>query len=541
MPVLLAAPAEPVTNAGDAQLVVAALLGIAAVVLLIAWGKVHPFLSLILGAAVLGVVAAMAPDAMIESFSAGVGSTVGGVGLLIALGAMIGGLLAESGGADGIVNRVVGRVSGSALPWAMAGVAALIGLPLFFEVGVVLLVPIVLLVSLRTDVPLMKIGIPALAGLSVLHGLVPPHPGPLVAISSLDADLGLTLGLGLIIAIPTVIIAGPVFGNFIARYVPATAPAALLPTRQPATGGGGRRGPGSPAAPTAGRGRGTDGPDTGRGPDGPTGRSTDGPDTGRGRAGDDVDGDLLTDDDLVNPGTGRPGAPVDDSGTETARRTPGFWPAVLTVLLPVVLMLLRAVGELTMAEGTFARQALDIAGAPIVALLAGVLVAMFTLGYQAGFSRGQVSSVLGGSLPPIAGILLIVAAGGGFKQVLVDAGVGDLVADAAKDANLSPLLLGWLVAVGIRVATGSATVATITAAGIVAPLAATLDRPEVALLALAVGCGSLFFSHVNDAGFWLVKEYFGLTVGQTIKSWSVLETIISVVGFAGVLLLDLLL
>lgn len=181
---LLAAPAEPATNAGDTQLVVAALLGIAAVVLLIAWGRVHPFLALILGAAVLGVVAAMAPDRMIESFSAGVGSTVGGVGLLIALGAMIGGLLAESGGADGIVNRVVGRVSGTTLPWAMAGVAALIGLPLFFEVGVVLLVPIVLLVSLRTDVPLMKVGIPALAGLSVLHGLVPPHPGPLVAISS---------------------------------------------------------------------------------------------------------------------------------------------------------------------------------------------------------------------------------------------------------------------------------------------------------------------------------------------------------------------
>ncbi|MBO4164097.1 GntT/GntP/DsdX family permease [Micromonospora antibiotica] len=515
---LLAAPAEPATNAGDAQLVVAALLGIAAVVLLIAWGKVHPFLALILGAAVLGVAATMAPDTMIESFSAGVGSTVGGVGLLIALGAMIGGLLAESGGADGIVNRVVGRVSGTALPWAMAGVAALIGLPLFFEVGVVLLVPIVLLVSLRTDVPLMKIGIPALAGLSVLHGLVPPHPGPLVAISSLNADLGLTLGLGLIIAIPTVIVAGPVFGNFIARYVPATAPAALLPTRQPATSGGGRRGPGSPDAR----------------PD----RKSAGRDAGRGPAGDD---DLLTDDDLVNPGTGRPGAPVDDSGTETARRAPRFWPAVLTVLLPVVLMLLRAVGELALTEGTFARQALDIVGTPIVALLAGVIVAMFTLGYQAGFSRSQVSSVLGGSLPPIAGILLIVAAGGGFKQVLVDAGVGDLVADAAKDANLSPLLLGWLVAVGIRVATGSATVATITAAGIVAPLAATLDRPEVALLALAVGCGSLFFSHVNDAGFWLVKEYFGLTVGQTIKSWSVLETIISVVGFAGVLLLDLLL
>ncbi|MGK5443231.1 SLC13 family permease [Micromonospora sp. URMC 105] len=504
MVTLLAAPAEPLTDAGDAQLIVAALLGIAAVVLLIAWGKVHPFLSLILGAAVLGVVAGVSADKIVTSFSGGVGSTVGGVGLLIALGAMIGGLLAESGGADSIVERVVGRVSGPALPWAMAGVAALIGLPLFFEVGVVLLVPIVLLVSLRTDVPLMKIGIPALAGLSVLHGLVPPHPGPLVAIDALGANLGQTLALGLLVAIPTVIIAGPVFGNLIARYVPATAPEALLPTRQPLAVPGGRG--------------------TGRGPL-------------------DADGDLVTEDDLANPGTGRPGAPIDEAATEQvrARRAPALWAAVITVLLPVVLMLLRAIGELALAEGTAGRKALDIAGTPIIALLAGVIFAMIFLGYRTGFSRSQVSGFLGGSLPPIAGILLIVAAGGGFKQVLVDAGVGNLVANAAEGANLSPLLLGWLVAVGIRVATGSATVATITAAGIVAPLAGTLQGPEVALLALAIGCGSLFFSHVNDAGFWLVKEYFGLTVGQTIKSWSVMETIISIVGFLGVLALDLVL
>ena len=500
MVTLLAAPAEPLTNAGDAQLVAAALLGIAAVVVLIAWGKVHPFLALILGAAVLGVVAAVPVDKIVTSFSGGVGSTVGGVGLLIALGAMIGGLLAESGGADGIVERVVGRVSGTALPWAMAGVAALIGLPLFFEVGVVLLVPIVLLVSLRVNVPLIKIGIPALAGLSVLHGLVPPHPGPLVAIDALGANLGQTLALGLLVAIPTVIIAGPVFGNFIARYVPATAPAALLPTRRDAADDR------SPTRP------------------------------GDGRL--DADGDLVTEDDLVNPGTGRPGGAIDEPAGRRSRRSPALWAAVVTVLLPVVLMLLRAIGELTLGEGTAGRKALDIIGTPIVALLAGVIFAMIFLGYRSGFSRTQVSGFLGGSLPPIAGILLIVAAGGGFKQVLVDAGVGNLVADAAEGANLSPLLLGWLVAVGIRVATGSATVATITAAGIVAPLAATLAGPEVALLALAIGCGSLFFSHVNDAGFWLVKEYFGLTVGQTIKSWSVMETIISVVGFLGVLLLD---
>jgi gluconate:H+ symporter, GntP family len=183
---------------------------------------------------------------------------------------------------------------------------------------------------------------------------------------------------------------------------------------------------------------------------------------------------------------------------------------------------------------------LVIAGTPVIALLAGVILSMFTLGTAVGFDREQISSTTGGSLPGIAGILLIVAAGGRFKQVLVDAGVGDLVGQAADDLNLSALVLGWLVAVGIRLATGSATVATITAAGIVAPLAVGLDSNTVALLALAlaIGAGSLFFSHVNDAGFWLVKEYFGMTVGQTIKSWSVMETIISVVGLLVVLVMS---
>ena len=484
--------AEAITSAGTGQLVLAAVLGIAAVVLLIAWAKWHPFLALILGAAVLGVVAGAAPGDTVTSFTAGVGSTVGSVGLLIALGSMIGALLAESGGADSIVNTIVRKFSGSALPWAMAGVAALIGLSLFFEVGVVLLVPIVLLVAQRTDVPLLKIGIPALAGLSVLHGLVPPHPGPLVAVSSLGADLGLTLAFGLICAIPTVIIAGPVFGNFIAKRVHLPVPGSLV-----AAGAGDRAGSG----PAGGQ-------------------------------------DFVDRDDLANAGSTEPDKRV-DADLPARRRNPGVLPAVLTILLPIVLMLIRAVGELTLDEGTGLRTALDVAGTPVVALLAGVLLAMWTLGKRAGFDRAQTSAVIGGSLPPIAGILLIVAAGGGFKQVLVDAGVGNVVADAAKDANISALLLGFLVAVGIRVATGSATVATITAAGIVAPLAATLDKPEVSLLALAIGCGSLFFSHVNDAGFWLVKEYFGMTVGQTIKTWSVMETIISVVGFACVMLLSL--
>jgi GntP family gluconate:H+ symporter len=478
-------------TSNDTLLITAALLGIATVVVLIVWLKVHPFVSLIIGSAVLGVVAGVSALDIITSFTTGLGATTGSVGLLIALGAMIGGLLTASGGADRIVNRIVDRVSPRSLPWAMGGVAALIGIPLFFEIGVVLLIPIVLLVARRSRQPVLRVGIPALAGLSVLHGFIPPHPGPLVAISSLNADLGLVLLFGLIVAIPSVIIAGPLFGSFISARVHVAQPAPLVPA-----GVGARE-------------------------TGTTGSAGPGP--------EDDDRPRL---DLGQPGDG-------DHGDDGPRRQPSFGSTVFTILLPIVLMLIRAIVELTVDDPDNGLQkATDVLGNPPVALLIGLIVAMFTLGTAVGFGREKINSVTGGSLPAIAGILLIVAAGGGFKQLLVDSGVGGLIADWANGANFSPLVLGWLVAVGIRLATGSATVATITAAGIVAPLAAGLDRPTVALLALAVGAGSLFFSHVNDAGFWLVKEYFGMTVGQTIKSWSVMETIISVVGLLGVLLLS---
>jgi GntP family gluconate:H+ symporter len=368
----------------------------------------------------------------------------------------------------------------------MAGVAALIGIPLFFEVGVVLLVPVVLLVAARARVPVLAIGIPTLAGLSVLHGFVPPHPGPLAAISSLKADLGLTLLFGLLCAIPTVLIAGPVFAKIVVRWVP------MAPPDEPAVHAG---------VGAVGGGTGTE----------PGSRHP-----------------------ADKPGTATPESPA-----VTARRGRGVsaGAAVAVVLTPVVLMLLRAIGEIVLPSGNILRGVLDVIGDPTVALLAGVVLGMLMLGLPAGMDRRGLSESVGGALPGIAGILLIVGAGGGFKQVLVDAGVGTLIGNWAAAIALSPLLLGWLVAVGIRVATGSATVATITAAGIVAPLAAGLGAPTVALLALAIGAGSLFFSHVNDAGFWLVKQYFGLTVGQTIKSWSLMETIISVVGLLFVLLL----
>ncbi|MGV9299028.1 MULTISPECIES: GntT/GntP/DsdX family permease [Amycolatopsis] len=444
----------------DTRLILATVLAIAVIVVLISKVKLHPLLALTLGSGVLGLVAGMPVDKLLKSFTNGVGSTVASVGVLIAFGAMLGKLLADSGGADRIVDTVLGRVRGGGLPWAMALVAALIGLPMFFEIGLVMLIPVVLLVAKRSGKPVLLLGIPALAGLSVLHGLIPPHPGPLAAAGSLNANVGLTLGLGLLVGLPTVIIAGPLFGRLAAKMVPdAAPPARLVP---------------------------------------------------------------------------------ESEGTDEKHR-PSFFATLSTVLLPVVLMLAKALADILAEKANPVRRVLDFIGDPLVALLLAVLVGMVVLGRPARLNREKLSSIIGDSLGPIAGIVLIVAAGGGFKQTLVDAGVGDVITSLSKGAHLSPLLLGWLVAVAIRLATGSATVATVSAAGIVAPLAATLDPTHNALLVLAIGAGSLFFSHLNDAGFWLVKEYFGMSVGQTLKSWSVMETVISVVAIALILPLGALL
>ncbi|MER5866776.1 gluconate:H+ symporter [Kitasatospora sp. NPDC002040] len=441
----------------DGVLLLAVLLSIGVIVLLITRLKLHPFLALTLGSGVLAAVAGAPFDKLLSSFSTGFGSTVAGVGLLIGLGAMLGKLLADSGGADIVADTVLRRSSKRMLPWSMALIAAVLGLPLFFEVGVVLLIPIVLLVARRGNVPVMRLGIPALAGLSVLHGLVPPHPGPLVAVDALKADLGVTLALGLLIAVPTLIVAGPLFARFAERWVgPLTLP----------------------------------------------------------------------------PEAERP---------ERGECTPGFAAVLATILLPVVLMLGKALADVVIDNPKAGVQrVMDFIGSPLIALLAATLLAMFTLGRAAGFTKARISTTVEKSLAPIAGIVFIVGAGGGFKQTLIDVGVGNAVSEWSAKWHISALLLGWLIAVLIRLATGSATVATITAAGIVAPLAADLSTTHAALLVLAIGAGSLFFSHVNDAGFWLVKEYFGMTVGQTLKSWSVMETLISVTAIALILPLSLI-
>jgi len=329
-------PMAALSDAGNTQLLLAALLGIATVVLLIVVAKFHPLLGLMLGTAVLAAVAWVPPEDALDSFITGVGETFGAVGLLIALGAMLGKLLADSGGANRIVDAIVDRVGPRRLPWAMALIAAIIGLPMFFEIGVVILVPIVVLVAIRTKAPLMLVGIPALAGLSILHGLVPPHPGPLTAIELLKAPLGLTLIFGLIVAVPTLIISGPLLAIAINRWVPVDVP-------HP-----------------------------------------------EGAAATDME---------------------EREAREPERRAPSFAMAVLAIVLPVLLMLIRAIGELTLDEDTTARDILDFVGEPTVALLVGVLVAMLTVGRQSGMNRREINDSLGAGLPAVASIMLIVEIG----------------------------------------------------------------------------------------------------------------------------------
>jgi GntP family gluconate:H+ symporter len=449
----------------DTRLIAATLIGIAVIVGLIVGIHMHPFLALVLGSIVAGFAAGVGVAKIIANFEAGVGSTLQEVGLLIALGAMLGKLLADSGGADQVIDKLLAKARPHALPWAVMLVALIIGLPMFFEIGLVLMLPVIVLVTQRSKLPLMRIAIPALAGLSVLHGLIPPHPGPLLAINAVHAELGTTLAFGLVVAIPTVVICGPLLSIVIARAVPVGAPASA--------------------------------------------------------GGVDTTKTTTRSDDVSRP--------------------PTFAITLATILFPVVLMLSKGLADIIWTDTddpTTARTVFDFIGEPLIALTVAVLLAMVTFGYSVGMTGTAISGRIGASVGPVAAVILIVGAGGGFKQTLIGAGVGDSVAKFANHSHLSTLVLGYLIAVALRLATGSATVATITAAGIVAPLAGDLTSTHTALLALAIGAGSLFLSHVNDAGFWLVKESFGLTVGQTFKSWSVMETAVSVVAFAFIMLLS---
>jgi GntP family gluconate:H+ symporter len=443
----------------NTELLVYAAVAVVALIVLIARFKLHPFLALITVSLALGIAAGMPPASAVKSFQDGVATVLGFIAIVVALGTMLGKMMAESGGATRIATTLIALFGERRVHWAIMFVAFIVGIPVFFQVGFVLLIPLVFTIARRSGLSLVKVGIPLVAGLSVVHGMVPPHPAAMLAITAYHADIGRAIVYAILVGLPTAALAGPIYATWIA-------PRIQLPARNEMA------------------------------------------------------------DQLV--------------GAAESRAMPGFGISLFTVLLPVVLMLLASTADVAFDVESPIRRALDFVGSPIVALLLALLFSFWSLGFRQRFTRDQLLKFAGDCLAPTATILLVIGAGGGFNRVLLDSGVGKAIADTAAQSHASPLLLAWTIAALIRVATGSATVAMTTAAGIVAPVAAATPGTSPELLVLATGAGSLVLSHVNDSGFWLIKEFFNMTVTQTLKTWTVAETIIGVAGLAFTLLLGLL-
>ncbi len=444
------------TAAPDSMLLLYALIAVIALIVLIAKFKLHPFVVLISVSLCTGLAAGMPLGGIVKAFQDGVGTSLGFIAIVVGLGTMLGKMMAESGGAARIAKTLIGLFGESRVHWAIMFVAFIVGIPVFFQVGFVLLIPLVFTIARQTGTSLVKIGLPLVAGLSVVHGFVPPHPAAMLAVVAFKADVGLTIVYALIVGLPTAALAGPIYASWIAPriHLPPDNPLAL------------------------------------------------------------------------------------QFQTDDTRVLPGFAITVFTVLLPVLLMLGASTAEVTLDAASPLRHGMAFVGSPIVSLLIALLFSFFSLGQRQGFTRDQVLKFCNDCLAPTATILLVIGAGGGFNKVLIESGVGRAIADVAIGAHVSPILLAWTVAALIRVATGSATVAMTTAAGIVAPIALLTPGTPPELLVLATGAGSLVLSHVNDSGFWLIKEFFNMTVAQTLRTWTVTETIIGVAGLVFTLLLS---
>ncbi|HET9430657.1 MAG TPA: gluconate:H+ symporter [Chitinophagaceae bacterium] len=414
--------------------------------------KVSPFLSLLVVAIFAGLSLGMEPTNLLASIEKGVGSTLGGLALIICLGAILGKILEISGAAEKISSTLVNRFGEKNIQWAVLLTGFLVGIPLYYNAGFVILVPLVFSISRRTGLPLLYIAIPMAASLSTTHCFLPPHPGPVVLVNAFNADIGWTLIYGLIIAVPVVILAGPVLGKMMKRI--------------------------------------------------------------------------------------KVSSPWYNTGERPVIKTlPAAFSSFLIALLPVLLITLAVISNNFLADGSVVKKMALFTGDPTIALLISVLLAAWQFGLKAGYSMTIVMKWLNDAIAGIAMIVLIITAGGVFKQVLTDSGTGDYIASFSSSWQMPPLLFGWIVTALLRVTIGSATVAGITAAGIVAPLVSAGNvSPE--LMVLAVGTGSVFGSHINDTGFWMFKEFFNLSLKQTFLSWTIMETVISFLGLIGVLLLD---
>ncbi|EKI4498490.1 gluconate permease [Staphylococcus pseudintermedius] len=441
-------------------------VAIAIIVLLILIMKLqlNTFVALVITAMVTGILLGMPFDKIVATIETGMGGTLGHIALIFGLGAMLGKLLADGGGATQIADTLIAKLGKKYVQWAMVIASFIIGIALFFEVGLVLLIPLVFTIAKRMNVSQLKIGMPMVTALSVTHGFLPPHPGPVVIAKELGANIGEVLLYGFIVAIPVTIIAGPVF----AKIAPRLTPTAFQ-----------------------------------------------------------REGDISS---------------LGATKSFKDEELPSFGLSTFTALLPVLLMLFATLWQLISGHEGKAHNTLEsmiyFIGSAGTAMLIAVVFAVFSMGIRRGIPTKQVMNTLTQAIYPIGVMLLIIGAGGAFKQVLIDGGVGGAIEKIFTDVNISPILLAWLVAAILRLALGSATVAAISTTGIVLPLLQTADV-NLALVALAIGAGSIFCSLVNDAGFWMFKEYFGLTVKETFLTWSLIETIISVSGLVFVLFISL--
>jgi Gnt-I system high-affinity gluconate transporter len=431
------------------------LLGILLLLVLIIVFKINAFISFIITSILLGISEGMELPKVISSIQQGIGETLGLLVLILGFGAMLGKIVADSGAAQRIASKLTALFGIKNIQWALVLTGFIVGIPMFYNVGFVVLIPLVFTVAASTGLSLMYVGIPLLASLSVTHGFLPPHPSPTAIAAMFGADIGKTMGYGILTSIPAIIIAGPIFGRII-RNIKASPIKEFLNPK------------------------------------------------------------VLKDEEM-----------------------PGIWTSVLVTLLPVILIGAASISALIFPEGNKVRLITGFTGDPVVAMLLSLLMAIYFLGLSKGRKMADIMDSLAHSVSSITMILLIIAGAGGFKQVLVNSGVSDNIAGLLEKSSISPLLLAWMISALLRICVGSATVAGLTTAGILLPLA-TSGAVNKELMVLAIGAGSLMLSHVNDTGFWMFKEYFNMSVRDTFLTWSIMETIVSVTGLIGVLVINMI-
>jgi Gnt-I system high-affinity gluconate transporter len=423
---------------------------IVCLILLIAWLKIDTFISFLLVSIGLGLASGLDIPTVSRSIQKGVGGTLGDLVLIVGFGAMLGKMVADSGAAQRITDALIGIFGARYIQWGMALAGFVIGIPLFYNAGFVIVIPLIFMISATARLPLLYIGIPMLSALSVAHGYLPPHPSPAAIASQLNADIGKTLFYGVLVSIPAIAIAGPIFGSTLKRFQPKPDP------------------------------------------------------------------DLFN----VRP---RPSAEL-----------PGLGISIITALLPVFLLTAMSGIKNMYPQNQF----IALMAEPYFGMLLSVLFAAYTLGILRGMNMKSISKSMEEAFKGVSVILLIIAGAGVFKEIMTASGVSTYIAESLKGADISPILLSWGIAAIIRVCVGSATVAGLTTVGILLPLL-TNSTVEPELLVLAIGSGSLMFSHLNDGGFWLFKEYFNLSIKDTLLTWSIMETIVSIMGLLGVLILNL--